>query len=162
MDRRVYGKCKCLILLRCLCGGLGLVQMRFQPKQIFSYGNHTGPSLCIMWTHSWDYRSYFVGCETVRMYGACVIGSSRKDVWIEHEDFVAIVETLRQKLEPNDLEFWWWYHETCMWLCWNVVVHGATFSHPTLLASKASNSLAAFYSANSLQQTWAEEDPLQI
>lgn len=85
-----------------------------------------------------------------------MVGRSKKKC-IEHEDFVIIVETLQQELEPNDLELMAVMAQN-LWLRRNVVVHWGLLNHATLLVSKASNSLATFHSANSRQQIRAEND----
>lgn len=93
-----------------------------------------------------------------------------KDVWslcgqkiqkrsIEHEDFVAIIEILQRDMEPNDMELIVVVART-LWLRRNVVVHGGIFSHPTLIARKALDSLKAYRSANSRQGTHPEDIPI--
>jgi hypothetical protein len=76
---------------------------------------------------------------------------------IEHKEFVAIVETLLQELDNNEVAFVVTVAQR-LWLRRNVVVHGGTLSHLSLLISNASKFLEFFRNANSCLKTRVEVD----
>jgi hypothetical protein len=78
---------------------------------------------------------------------------------IEHEDFVAIIETLQQDMEPNNMEFIAVVART-LWFGRNGVVHGRTFSHPSLLVSNVVESLEAYSSVNARKMIRPETIPI--
>jgi hypothetical protein len=107
----------------------------------------------------------FVAETTGHILWGC---QAAKDVWsicgrkiqirsIEHENFVAVIETLLHELKNKEVEFVA-IGERRLWLCHNVVVHGGTLSHLSLLVSNASKSLEAFCNANSCMKTRVEVD----
>jgi hypothetical protein len=72
---------------------------------------------------------------------------------IEHEDFVAIIETLQWDMKPNDMELIAVVART-LWFRRNGVVLGGTFSHPSLLVSNAVESLEAYRNTNARQMIY--------
>jgi hypothetical protein len=98
-----------------------------------------------------------LGVGLVKMLGVCVEEDPEKKH--KHEDFVAIIETLQQDMEPNDMELIVVVART-LWFCRNGVVHGRTFNHPSLLVSNVVESLEAYSSVNARQMIRPETIPI--